>query len=157
MKKLNYTSAERVDLVPLNVRALNLKSGEFQSSIVVPDGKYLRITLADKFDTEVGSVDEVSAETSQYAARHGRRRTFLLVHAGRVVGWAELHRAVRDYTLEVPVRIQGEVTVPVTVSAKSEGEAIEKAEEIAKSLVDGNLDEFLADNYDDFDVTTYLA
>ena len=36
MKKLNYTSAERVDLVPLNVRALNLKSGEFQSSIVVP-------------------------------------------------------------------------------------------------------------------------
>jgi hypothetical protein len=156
MKHLYYNTP-KVDLMSLNLRALNLKSGEFQSTINVPDGMYLKITLADKFDTEVGSLDEVSAETSVYAARHGKHRSILLVHGGRVVGWAEFHRASREFTVDVTVKVEGEVTVPITVTAKTLDEATRKAEPLARGYVDALLDNLDADGtLEDFDISTYI-
>ena len=66
--------------------------------------------------------------------RKGKKRHFLLINGGRVVGWAAFHRKARNYTVSL------KITVPdmVDVMAKSEHEAIEKASEHFKEILDNS-------------------
>ena len=126
MKKANI-NASNIDLSVLHLSALHKRSGQFLSTLTAPKDKYLRLTLANHFDALAPNMDEVSAETSAYAMRHGRRRSFLLFCEGRCVGWAHFHRKEVGYKVEVKV----EDTEIVYVKAKSAKAAMAKAKEEA--------------------------
>lgn len=133
MKKF-YINGKFANWYNLNLKALNNRTGNVESVTRIPDNLTLKVTIADKFNALFPNVDEISEETSAYAMRKGKKRHFLLISEGRVIGWAAFHRKERNYTVSV------KVTFPDTldVMAKSEQEAIEKAAEHFKDVFDNS-------------------
>lgn len=123
-------SGRTANWAQFNLVALS-KNGNTEEVTEIPENLQLKVTLADKFDVLCPNIDEVSEATSKYAFRHGKRRHFILMHAGRVVGWAAFHRVLRKFTVNVDY-VSTEV---VTVMAKSEQEANRKAfKQVAEEL-----------------------
>lgn len=109
----------------LRLRALNAHTGSFENTTKIPDGKYLRLHIADKYDAfDTNSENAVSDATSEYAMRHGKKKAYILFAGSRAIGWASFHRKEREYN--VTVQVTTEQTV--TVLAKSEKDALGKAE-----------------------------
>lgn len=115
-------SGKTANWAQFNLVALS-KNGITEEVTEIPENLQLKVTLADKFDVLRPNIEDVSEATSEYAFRHGKRRHYLLMHAGRVVGWAAFHRVPRKYTVSVDFVC----TETVTVTAKSESEARRKA------------------------------
>ena len=108
-----------VNWAQFNLEALSVKGGYTETATEIPTNLYIKVTLADKFDVLNPNLDEVSEATSRYAMRHGKRRHFLLMHGGRVVGWAAFHRKPRPYAVQVDYVTSDSMIV----YAKSEREA----------------------------------
>lgn len=124
-----YINGETANWANLNVEALNTKNGTKESVTTIPEHLRLQVSLADKFNPLAPNTEDINAETSRYAFRHGRKRHFLLECNGRIVGWASFHRKERDYRVTVELCSEDEFTV----RAKSEEEAIRKAHETAEN------------------------
>lgn len=107
-----FVSGTTANWANLNVIALKVRNGSTEEQTAIPDNLRLKVTLADNFDALAPS-NGVTPATSGYLFRHGKRRHFLLLNEGRVVGWAAFHRTEQSETL--------------CVSAKSEREAKAKA------------------------------
>ena len=103
-----FVNGERANWANLNVTALNVKSGILCNETVIPEHLRLKVTIADKFDTNAPDLDEVSEATSEYAMRHGKHRHFLLLNGNRVVGWAAFHRKDRGRGLSKSRRTRRE-------------------------------------------------
>lgn len=124
-----FVNGERANWANLNVTALNVKSGILCNETAIPEHLRLKVTIADKFDTNAPNLDEVSESTSEYAMRHGKHRHFLLLNGNRVVGWAAFHRKERDYKVTLGVATYSHEEY--VVKAKTEEEAYLKAVELA--------------------------
>lgn len=122
MKKF-FVNGENANWDNLNVVALNNKSGKTETVTAIPEALRLKVTIADKFDTNAPDLSAVSNATSAYAMRHGKKRHFLLLSEGRVVGWAAFHRKETPRKVRVGVMVEFDTTV----LAKSDREASEKA------------------------------
>lgn len=119
----------------LNVDALNTRDGKLHITTNIPENLNLIVTLADTFDPLCPDIDAVPEAVSGWAARHGRKRHFLLLNGGRVVGWAHFHRKPKDYTVRVTVT----TTDHYTVKAKSPREAVQKAAYLAVQQYRGDV------------------
>ena len=119
----------------LNVDALNTRDGKLHTTTNIPEDLNLIVTLADTFDPLCPDIDAVPEAVSGWAARHGRKRHFLLINGGRVVGWAHFHRKPKDYTVRVTVT----TTDHYTVKAKSPREAVQKAAYLAVQQYRGDV------------------
>lgn len=127
-------SGRTANWAQFNLVALS-KNGNTEEVTEIPENLQLKVTLADKFDVLCPNIDEVSEATSKYAFRHGKRRHFILMHAGRVVGWAAFHRVPRKFTVSVDYV----VTETVTVTAKSAKEAAKLAfQQVAEEVGEEN-------------------
>lgn len=119
----------------LNVDALNTRDGKLHTTTNIPEDMNLIVTLADTFDPLCPDIDAVPEAVSGWAARHGRKRHFLLLNGGRVVGWAHFHRKPKDYYVRVSVTTYD----TYNVKAKSEREALQKATYLAVQQYRGNV------------------
>lgn len=126
-----FVNGESANWANLNVTALNVKSGILYNETAIPEHLRLKVTIADKFDTNAPDLDEVSEATSEYAMRHGKHRHFLLLNGNRVVGWAAFHRKERDYKVALGVATYSHEEY--VVKAKTEEEAYLKAVELANN------------------------
>ena len=136
MKKFNL-NGDTANWAMLNVVALNNKSGIIENTTNIPENLYIKVTIADKFDTNLPNLEEVSEATSAYAVRHGRKRHFLLLCNGRVVGWAHFHRKATPHKVKVGIGLEFELEV----LAKSDAEARRIAERLVRENVTENLEE----------------
>ena len=128
MKKF-FINGEVANLSNLNLEALS-KNGSIVDAINIPANLTLKVTLGNQFDPLCPDIDAVSEATSRYAYRHGKKRHFLLINGGRVVGWAHFHRKPTERKVRVGVLVEYETTV----LAKSDREAVRLA---AKEATDG--------------------
>ncbi len=109
----------------LGLKALNAHTGLYEDITNVPNGKFVGIKIADKYDVfNESSISEVSEATSSYAMRHGKKRDYILFKDGRAIGWATFHREERDYKVTMEITYEDEVIV----RAKSEHDAMRKAD-----------------------------
>ena len=134
MKKITL-NGNAVNWPNLNVDALNTRDGKLHTTTNIPENLNLIVTLADTFDPLCPDIDAVPEAVSGWAARHGRKRHFLLLNGGRVVGWAHFHRKPKDYYVRVSVTTYD----TYNVQAKSEREALQKATYLAVQQYRGNV------------------
>lgn len=114
-----------------NVKALNTKSGIVAETTEIPEALRLKVSFVSGFNPLFPS--EVSDKASAFAMRHGKRRHFLLLNEGKVVGWAAFHRKERDYKVTVRLSSEDEFTV----KAKSYEDALRKADAEAGEWFEG--------------------
>ena len=124
MKKF-FVKGDTANWLNLNVDALNLQSGCIETTTAIPENKGLKVTLMDGFDTNCPDIDAVSMGASGFASRHGKRRQYLLLNAGRVVGWAAFHRKATERKVHVVAAVEWDTTI----RAKSDAEATRLAVE----------------------------
>jgi hypothetical protein len=116
----------------LNVKAINVKNGNTETTTAIPEDKTLAVTFVDGFDFRA-PFNNVSAEESALAyrkANHGR--DFLLVDCnGNFVGWATFHRKTHKYDVAVTTTL----SAVLHITAKSLEEAERLASEELENLV----------------------
>jgi len=94
MKAEHYKAGEEIIWGDKNLCALNNKSGIFEHSTEVAEGKFIRVCVVNSFD---GSEENVPVNATAYAAYKARRRDYTLICGDKVVGWATIHN---DHTQE---------------------------------------------------------
>ena len=112
-----------VNWAQFNLEALSVKGGYTETTTAIPAHLQVKVTLADKFDVLNPNLDDVSEATNRYAIRHGKHRHYLLLHKGKVVGWAAFHRVPQSFSVSVDYV----TTESMIVYAKSAKEASELA------------------------------
>jgi hypothetical protein len=124
-----FINGNTVNWANFNVEALNIKNGAIVATTTIPEHLRLKVCFAGEYDPLFPDV--VSDASSSFAMRHGKRRHFLLLNGGKVVGWATFHRKERDY--KVTLDVTTTATEEYTVKAKSEEEAYRKAVDTANT------------------------
>jgi len=94
MQVEHYKAGEEIVWCDKNVCALNNRSGIFEHSTAVAEGKFIRVCLVNSFN---GTADNVPENATAYAQRKARRRDYTLISGDKVVGWATIHN---DHTNE---------------------------------------------------------
>lgn len=126
-----YINGESANWANFNVKALNTKSGIVADTTEIPEALRLKVSFVSGFNPLFPT--EMSDKASEFAMRHGKRRHFLLLNNGKVVGWAAFHRKERDYKVTVEISSEDEFTV----KAKSYKDALRKANEEAGEWFEG--------------------
>lgn len=126
-----YINGESANWANFNVKALNTKSGIVADTTEIPEALRLKVSFVSGFNPLFPT--EMSDKASSFAMRHGKRRHFLLLNDGKVVGWAAFHRKERDYKVTVEISSEDEFTI----KAKSYKDALRKANEEAGEWFDG--------------------
>lgn len=132
MSKRIFFPGETVNWIALNVRAINVKSGNIEYQTNIPSDKVLSVTFVDGFDPSKPWLVNVTTDRQALAyrkANHGRN--FLLIFNGGCVGWATFHRAERDYNVAVATTL----TAVIPIKAKSAAEAEWKAKTALENAV----------------------
>ena len=88
MKAEHYKAGEEIIWGDKNLCALNNKSGIFEHSTEVAEGKFIRVCVVNSFN---GSEENVPVNATAYAAYKARRRDYTLICGDKVVGWATIH------------------------------------------------------------------
>lgn len=88
MKAEHYKAGEEIIWSDNNLCALNNKSGIFEHSTEVAEGKFIRVCVVNSFN---GSEENVPVNATAYAAYKARRRDYTLICGDKVVGWATIH------------------------------------------------------------------
>ena len=125
MKKL-YFNGNSVNWLLLGVEgAYNTKTGKRELISELPEGKYLKVHLAEDVNANIS--DGLSAR----AMRKSKKRDYLILHNGRAVGYATLHNKWKEYQVRVTL------AQPTTISVKARNEkaALAKARELATEEV----------------------
>lgn len=94
MKAEHYKAGAEIIWSDNNLCALNNKSGIFEHSTEVAEGKFIRVCVVNSFE---GSEENVPVNATAYAAYKARRRDYTLICGDKVVGWATIHN---DHTQE---------------------------------------------------------
>lgn len=126
-----YINGESANWANFNVKALNTKSGIVADTTEIPEALRLKVSFVSGFNPLFPT--EMSDNAAAFAMRHGKRRHFLLLNDGKVVGWAAFHRKERDYKVTVEISSEDEFTI----KAKSYKDALRKANEEAGEWFDG--------------------
>lgn len=132
MSKRFFLKGETADWNALNVRAINVKSGNIEDQTNIPDDKVVSVTFVDGFDHRKPWLVNVTPDRQALAyrkANHGRN--FLLTFNGAFVGWATFHRKARTYSVAVNTTL----TAVLPITAKSEAEAERLATQKLAELV----------------------
>lgn len=128
MMQNQFFSGTSVNWLTLGVEgAYNVHTGKRELISDIPEGKYLKVVLAEDVNSNVS--DGVCAR----AMRKARKRDYLILHNGKAVGYATFHRKPQEYKVRVTLT-SDEV---LTVMAKSERDACRVAREFASERAEG--------------------